>query len=136
MRQIQVAARQGTRDAQRHGPAQSQFRRPHRLADPVRSDGRLERVRQRQVAVPAGTGAGFVQVSAPPKAAIYKITLSSESWIDVVQNGHAVKSSGFSGAVGCEGIRKSVKFDLAAQPFTLQLSGAPANTIRIVVSTD
>jgi hypothetical protein len=80
--------------------------------------------------------AGFVQVSAPPRAATYKITLSSESWIDVVQNGHAVESSGFSGAVGCEGIRKSVKFDLAAQPFTLQLSGAPANTIRVVVSTD
>jgi hypothetical protein len=80
--------------------------------------------------------AGFVQVPAPPKAATYKITLSSESWIDVVQNGHAVKSSGFSGAVGCEGIRKSVKFDLAAQPFTLQLSGAPANTIRVVVSAD
>jgi hypothetical protein len=80
--------------------------------------------------------AGFVQVSAPPKAATYKITLSSESWIDVVQDGHALKSSGFSGALGCEGIRKSVKFDLAAQAFTLQLSGAPANTIRVVVSSD
>jgi hypothetical protein len=80
--------------------------------------------------------AGFVQVLAPPKTATYKITLSSESWIDVVQDGHTVKSSGFSGAVGCEGIRKSVKFDLAAQPFTLQLSGAPANTIRVVVSSD
>jgi hypothetical protein len=80
--------------------------------------------------------AGFVQVSAPPKAATYKITLSAESWIDVVQDGHAVKSSGFSGAVGCEGIRKSVKFYLAAQPFTLQLGGAPANAIRVVVSSD
>jgi hypothetical protein len=80
--------------------------------------------------------AGFVQVATPPKAATYKITLSSESWIDVVQNGHAVKSSAFSGAVGCAGLRKSVKFDLAAQPFTLQLSGAPADTIRVVVSSD
>jgi hypothetical protein len=80
--------------------------------------------------------AGFVQVSAPSKAATYTITLSAESWIDIVQDGHAVKSSGFSGAVGCEGIRKSVKFYLAAQPFTLQLSGAPANTIRVVVSSD
>jgi hypothetical protein len=80
--------------------------------------------------------AGFVQVSAPSKAATYKITTSSESWIDVVQDGHTVKSSAFSGAVGCEGIRKSVKFNLAAQPFTLQLSGAPADSIRVVVSSD
>jgi hypothetical protein len=80
--------------------------------------------------------AGFVQVSAPPKIATYKITLSSESWIDVVQDGNTVKSSGFTGAVGCEGIRKSVKFNLAAQPFTLQLSGAPADSIRVVVSSD
>jgi hypothetical protein len=80
--------------------------------------------------------AGFVQVSAPAKAATYKITTSSESWIDVVQDGHTVKSSDFSGAVGCEGIRKSVKFNLTAQPFTLQLSGAPADSIRVVVSSD
>jgi len=80
--------------------------------------------------------AGFVQVSAPPKTATHKITLSSESWIDVLQDGHTVKSSGFSGALGCEGIRKSVKFDLATRPFTLQLSGAPANTIRVVMSSD
>ena len=80
--------------------------------------------------------AGFVQVSAPPKAATYKITLSAESWLDVVQDGHTVKSSAFSGAAGCEGVRKSVKFELAPQPFTLQLSGAPADSIRIVVSSD
>jgi hypothetical protein len=80
--------------------------------------------------------AGFVQVSAPSKAAIYKITTSSESWIDVVQDGRTAKSSAFSGAIGCEGIRKSVKFNLAAQPFTLQPSGAPADSIRIVVSSD
>lgn len=82
------------------------------------------------------TFAGFIQAPAPPKAATYKITLSSESWIDVVQDGHMVKSSAFSGAVGCEGVRKSVKFNLAARPFTLELSDVPANSIRIVVSPD
>lgn len=84
----------------------------------------------------AASFAGFVQVSAPPKAATYKITLSAESWIDVVQDGHTVRSSAFSGAIGCEGVRKSVKFELAPQPFTLQLSGAPTDSIRIVVSSD
>ena len=80
--------------------------------------------------------AGFLQVHAPAKAGTYKITLSSEGWIDVVQNSHAVKSSAFSGATGCEGVRKSVKFDLAAQPLTIELSGVPERTIGVVVSPE
>jgi hypothetical protein len=80
--------------------------------------------------------AGFIQVPAPPQAGTYKITLSSAGWIDVVQDGHAVKSTAFSGATGCEGIRKSVKFDLAATPFTVELSGVRANTINIAISGD
>jgi hypothetical protein len=77
---------------------------------------------------------GFVQISAPARAATYKITLSSEGWIDVIQDGHAIKSSAFSGATGCEGVRKSAKFPLAAQPFTVKLSGVPASTIGIAIT--
>ena len=80
--------------------------------------------------------AGFVQVHAPAKAGTYKITLSSEGWIDVVQDSHAVKSSAFSGATGCEGVRKSVKFELAAQPLTIELSGVPSDSIGIAVSPE
>jgi hypothetical protein len=80
--------------------------------------------------------AGFIEAQAPAKAGTYKITLSSEGWIDVVQDGHAVKSTAFSGALGCEGVRKSVKFDLAARPLTLELSGVPTTSIMIAVSPD
>jgi hypothetical protein len=80
--------------------------------------------------------AGFVQVPAPAKAGSYKITLSAEGWIDVVQDGQAVKSTAFSGAMSCEGIRKSVKFDLAAHPLTIELSNIPSNSIGIAVSGD
>ena len=80
--------------------------------------------------------AGFLQVGAPAKAGTYKITLSSEGWIDVVQDGHAVKSTAFSGAPGCEGVRKSVKFDFAAKPLTIELSSVPDNTIKIAVSPE
>jgi hypothetical protein len=76
---------------------------------------------------------GFIQIPAPTSGT-YKITLSSEGWIDVVQNGQFVKSAGFTGAMGCDGVRKSVKFDLAAQPFTVQLSGVAANSIRIAIA--
>ena len=84
----------------------------------------------------ADTFAGFIQVAAPARSGTYKITLSSEAWIDVVQDGHTVKSSAFSGATGCEGIRKSVKFELAAKPFTLQLSAVPKNSIGIAITGD
>ncbi len=84
----------------------------------------------------ADSYAGFVQASAPAKAGTYKISLSAEGWIDVVQDGQAVKSSAFSGALGCEDIRKSVKFDLAAKPFTIELSGIKHDSIRIAVTGD
>jgi hypothetical protein len=80
--------------------------------------------------------AGFVLAPAPAKPGTYKITLSSEGWIDVVQDGHTVKSAAFSGVTGCEGIRKSVKFDLAALPFTVEFSSVPADTIRIAITGD
>jgi hypothetical protein len=80
--------------------------------------------------------AGFLRAAAPAKAGTYKVTLSSEGWVDVVQDGHAVKSSAFSGVTGCEGVRKSVKFELMAQPLTIELNGVPSDSIGIVVSTD
>jgi hypothetical protein len=82
------------------------------------------------------TFAGFFDAKAPPQAGSYKITLSAEGWIDVTQSGNTVKSTAFSGALGCEGVRKSVKFDLAAAPFTVELSGIKADEIKIVISKD
>ena len=82
------------------------------------------------------TFAGFFQVPAPKQHGSYKITLSAEGWVDVTQSGNTVKSTAFSGALGCEGIRKSVKFDLAAAPFTVELSGVKADSIRLAISGD
>jgi hypothetical protein len=80
--------------------------------------------------------AGYFEAKAPPQAGSYKITLSAEGWIDVAQAGQAVKSTAFSGALGCEGVRKSVKFDLAAAPFTVELSGVKADSIKLAISGD
>lgn len=84
----------------------------------------------------ADSFAGYVEAAAPKRAGTYKMTLSAEGWIDVVQAGHAVKSAAYSGATGCEGVRKSVKFELAAQPLTVELSGVRENSIRLVISGD
>jgi hypothetical protein len=80
--------------------------------------------------------AGYIRVAALPKAATYRITLSQGAWIDVIQDSHQAKSAAFSGATGCEGVRKSVKFDLAAAPFIIELSGTTARSIGLVVTQD
>jgi hypothetical protein len=80
--------------------------------------------------------AGFVRVSALLNAGIYRITLTQGAWIDVIQDGHEAKSTAFSGATGCEGLRKSVKFELAAVPFIIELSGTAARSISLVVTQD
>jgi hypothetical protein len=84
----------------------------------------------------AASYAGFVRVDGLRKAGTYKISLSNSAWIDVVRAGKYVKSGEFSGAQGCEGIRKSVKFDLPAAPFIVQVTGVPASSIKLVITSD
>lgn len=80
----------------------------------------------------AGTFGATASVTVPPEGEL-QITLSGEAWIDVVQDGHAMKSSGFSGVKTCPGIRKSVRFKLAAGPAAIQLSGAKDESIKVAV---
>ena len=80
-----------------------------------------------------GTFAGFTKVTYAPKAGSYTISLSNGAWLDLVQDGHFLKPTAFSGATDCEGIRKTVKFDLSASPFVLQISGARESSLSIAI---
>ena len=80
-----------------------------------------------------GTFAGFAKLTAAPKAGIYTISLSSGAWIDVVQDGHFLKPKEFSGATDCDGIRKTMKYELSASPLVLQVSGTKDNSISIAI---
>jgi hypothetical protein len=80
-----------------------------------------------------GTFAGFTSFKAAPKAGIYTISLSAGAWVDVIQDGHLLKPKGFSGATDCEGIRKTMKYELGAAPFVLQISGAKEDSISIAI---
>jgi hypothetical protein len=80
-----------------------------------------------------GTFAGFTSVKVAPKAGIYTISLSAGAWIDVVQDGHFLKPAGFSGATDCDGIRKTMKYELSDKPFVLQISGTKDNSISIAI---
>ena len=61
------------------------------------------------------------------------MTLSGEGWIDLAQNGTALDSTDHTGAKNCPGLRKSVRFDVGAAPLALQISGAPADTIKVAI---
>ena len=76
---------------------------------------------------------GILSFAAPEKNGSFQVTLSSEGWIDVVQNGAALDSAGHSGAKDCPGLRKSVRFKIGDAPVVLQISGAPADTIKVAI---
>ena len=77
---------------------------------------------------------GMMRFSAPDKPGIYQVTLSDEAWIDVVQDGRYARSVGSTGRSDCPGLRKSVRLELAASPFVLQLSGVSSDVIVIAIS--
>src|SRR5580700_10379577 len=80
-----------------------------------------------------GTFAGFTSIKNPPKAGIYTVSLSAGAWVDVVQDGHPLKPKAFSGATDCDGIRKTMKYELNAKPFVLQISGTKEDSLSIAI---
>ena len=80
-----------------------------------------------------GTFAGFASIAKPPKAGLYSISLSTGGWVDVVQDGHFLKPKSHSGATDCDGIRKTMKFELSASPFVLQVSGTREDSVSFTI---
>ena len=80
--------------------------------------------------------AGHFSLAAPTKAGVYRVTISSEGWVDVLDGGAYLHPIAFTGAKDCEGARKSVKFDLPARPLALQFSGVARDQISVIVSPD
>lgn len=79
-----------------------------------------------------GTFAGFVTVKVVA-AGTYTVSVSDFAWIDVLQNGNYVRPKDFSGASGCEGLRKTMKFQFGTAPTTVQISGAEKNAINLAI---
>ena len=67
--------------------------------------------------------AGHFVLAPPAKPGVYKVTISSPGWIDVIDGDSYLHPKSFTGATDCEGARKSVKFDLPSRPLALQFSG-------------
>lgn len=77
---------------------------------------------------------GALKIAKVDKPGLYTVNLSANGWVDAIQNGSYLKTIAFSGVTGCEGIRKSVKFQFTDAPLTLQVSGVAADTLAIVIA--
>jgi hypothetical protein len=115
------------------------------IADPFATAFKVTLVPQAEAKLPAAPErapreatayAGFLRMAAPPATGTFRVTLSANAWIDVIQDGKPVPAGEFSGVQGCEGLRKSVKFKLTASPFVVQLSGATVQNLVVTVTQD
>lgn len=81
----------------------------------------------------AGTNAGMAlfQVTRP---GTYRIALGAPAWIEVVRSGRALPSAAHSHGPACSGIRKIVDYRLAPGRYVLQLTGAAANTLPVLIA--
>jgi hypothetical protein len=84
-------------------------------------------------AVGADTYSGWLTLDGVAKPGLYQISLSHEGWIDVVQKGALVPSKAFTGRKECAPIHKSVRFEIGPGPVTVQISGAPSQTVKLAI---
>ncbi len=84
-------------------------------------------------AIPPESFSGWFKIASLPKEGLYQVTLSQHAWIDMVQNGAPLPNAGFTGDPSCGIVRKSVRYRVGQGPVTVQISGAPSDTIKVVV---
>jgi hypothetical protein len=77
---------------------------------------------------------GAIRFPAVEKPGIYQVTLSEEAWMDIVQDGRYAHTVGHTGRGDCPGLRKSVRLELGATPFVLQISGVTSDSIAVAIS--
>lgn len=77
--------------------------------------------------------AGTVEIAGGITPGTYQVTLSAGGWIDVVQNGSALVTTEHTGKSDCPGVRKSVRFNFADRPVTLQLTNVASPNIVVTV---
>lgn len=67
----------------------------------------------------------------------YAVALDQRAWIDVVtDNRNPMISTTHGHGPACSGIAKIVRFDLDPGDYVVQISGTPAETIRLLVAKE
>lgn len=68
------------------------------------------------------------------QAGTWRVALGVGGWVDVLADGKAASSTAHGHGPACSGIRKIVDFALPAGIHTLQISGAAADSIDVMVT--
>ena len=69
------------------------------------------------------------------QAGLYRISITSGHWIDVIEGDQLVKSKDFQGSRGCARPHKIVEFDLPAhKDLVLQFSGSTDPTVTLAIT--
>ncbi|WP_245279894.1 hypothetical protein [Hyphomicrobium sp. 99] len=77
---------------------------------------------------------GFVNFDSPSSApGLYQVTLQTPGWVDVVQDGKSLKPTAHSGKSDCDGVRKTLRFNLDPGPFTIQFSNIKKDSIKFAI---
>jgi hypothetical protein len=76
---------------------------------------------------------GVVTIGTFAEAGVYQVAISDSGWLDVIQNGKPLEAIAHTGSHDCTKLRKSVRFEVGEGPVSIQVSGVPANTIKIAV---
>jgi hypothetical protein len=76
---------------------------------------------------------GIVNFDGVPEAGIYQVTLAKKGWVDVVQNGKAIHSAAHTGKKDCDGLRKSVRFEIGPGPFSVELSNFADDSAKFAI---
>jgi hypothetical protein len=88
----------------------------------------------KEEAVGSDTFSGWVSFPAGVKPGLYQVTLSTDGWIDVVQNAALVHSKGFTGRRECDVLHKSVRYEIGPGPVSIQITGAPSEKVRLTLN--
>jgi hypothetical protein len=76
---------------------------------------------------------GFVTFDSVGQPGIYQVSLPMAGWVDVIQDGKAIKSAAHTGKMDCDGVRKSVRFDIGPGPVTVEISGIPESSAKFAI---
>ncbi|SFV37768.1 hypothetical protein [Hyphomicrobium facile] len=77
---------------------------------------------------------GFVNFDGPSSApGLYQVTLQTGGWVDVVQDGKSLKPTAHSGKSDCDGVRKTLRFNLDPGPFTVEFSNIKKDSIKFAI---
>lgn len=77
---------------------------------------------------------GIINFDSPSSApGSYQVSLEAAAWVDVIQDGKALKPTAHSGKSDCDGVRKSVRFNLDPGPFTVEISNVKKDAIKFTI---